>query len=72
MGASPSQVVQVAQVDLNGVQAAKPPATLVTTPAAATAAAAAEPAGQQPRKRSRPKGSKNKQPRKKTQTSTHA
>jgi hypothetical protein len=69
---SPSQVVQAAQVDLSGIQAAQPPATLVATPAAAMAAAAAEPAGQQPRKRGRPKGSKNKQPRKKTLTGTQA
>jgi hypothetical protein len=64
MGTSPSQVFQVAQVH-SGIQAAaQPPATLAATPAAA----AAEPAGQQPKKCGRPKGSKDKQPRKKTGT----
>ena len=72
MGVSSSQVVQVTevtQVDLmSGIQAAQPP-----TPAAALAVAA-EPAGQQPKKRGRPKGSKDKQPRsrKRTQTGTQA
>ena len=57
MGVSSSQAVQVTevtQVDLmSGIQAAHPPAT---TPAAAAPAAAAELAGQQPKKRCRPKG----------------
>ena len=48
------QVTEVTQVNLmSGIQAAHPPAT---TPAAAAPAAAAELAGQQPKKRCRPKG----------------
>ena len=53
MDTSFPQAVQVYQV---------PQATQVDT-LTATAAAAAEPAGQQQRKRGRPKGSKDKQPR---------
>jgi hypothetical protein len=66
------QVTEVTHVNLmGGIQAAQPPAT---TPAAATAAAVAKPAGRQPKKRGRPKGSKDKQPqsRKRTQTGTQA
>jgi hypothetical protein len=66
------QVTEVTHVNLmSGIQAAQPPAT---TPAAATAAAVAKPAGRQPKKRGRPKGSKDKQPqsRKRTQTGTQA
>jgi hypothetical protein len=48
------QVAQVAQVNLGGIQPAQP-ATIPDT----------APVNQQPRKRGRPKGSKNKQPRKK-------
>ncbi|KAN0071265.1 hypothetical protein V8E54_010696 [Elaphomyces granulatus] len=57
MGVSSSQAVQVTEVTqvnlMSGIQAAHPPAT---TPAAAAPAAAAELAGQQPKKRCRPKG----------------
>ena len=62
------RVPQATQVDpSHGVQA-------TPTLTAATAAATAEPAGQQQRKRGRPKGSKDKQPRsrKRVQTGTQA
>lgn len=69
------QVTQATQVDTShGVQATQPPATPTLTVATAAAAAAVEPAGQQQRKRGRPKGSKDKQPRsrKRVQTGTQA